>query len=1386
MARAGAVWVDVLPNMSRFGRDLDRELHEPIVTASRRAGEDGGEAASEGLKGKLKAGALAVGVAAGAALTAGLEQAMDVGKATAKLKGQLNLTGAEAKKAGKAAGDLYAKAVTDSVEDGAEAVKVVLGAGLVDSKAPVKEIRKIATAASDLSTMFDQDITMSAKAASSMLKNGLVKNGTQAFDAMTAGFSKLGPKAEDLAETFNEYSPFMKQLGLDANSTLGILNQGLDAGAWDTDKIGDAMKEFFLLATNGSDTTADSFKALGLKASKTAADIAAGGPRAKKAFGGVLDALREMPKSAKRAQIVSNLFGGPGEDLGASLFALDVDKASKGLGDFSGAAKRAGDDLRDNAAAKIEVFKRQAMMGLANLLTTQVIPAVKDIAPAVKEALGPVRDLWQWLSADPDRMRAAAIALLAIAGAAGALKVASATARGVRMLWGGLRTTASFAMTAGRNIRFAAFAVRYYTVIGAASAKQAVRTGAVWAASAVRSATGWVVARARAVGAFVATAASAVANAVRTGTVWAASAVRAGAGWLVMRARAVGAFAATAAVAAASAARTAAVWVASQVASLASTVRATAALVIQRGAMVAAAAGARIMAAGQLLLNAAMRANPIGLVITALVALGVGLIAAYKKSATFRGIVQGAFRAVLSAGAAMKSGLAAAFRGIADTAAWLWRAIKNPFDAMKRGVGLVGSAFKTAKDAIHRQWTQVSGIVKRPVSIVVNTVYTKGIKKVWDGVADLVNLSPLPTVKFAAGGRTRGGTPGKDSIPALMMADEFVVKRSSARSVGFGALDYINRTGQLPQQSVQRFADGGVVDYLSHPSKAWKAATGWAREKIDQLGEAKWAQAVGKVPLKMLSELGGKIVSGVKSLLTGAVTRDAKGLQKLAGSLMFGKNVTRWSGIVLAALKMVGQPSSLLPVVLRRMNQESGGNPNAINKWDVNAKRGDPSRGLMQTIGSTFNAYAGKFRSRGIYDPLANVYASMRYALATYGSLSKAYNRAGGYAAGGRPRPGELAWVGERGPELVKFRGGEEVYDHRTSLGMAAGQGLLRGFARGTSAVKARAKARGQVPGDLGSFTKSLTGSAGDISKAAGELAKDLRAAGGAGRALATSTLKTSAKLQALAKQRDSVQSRITAAKETAADQKKTAADYIGLSNVGDVTSIGDLITGLKGRQTTARTFQQQIAGLSKKGLSQDLIGQLVAMGPDSTLAKMVSGASAGQIKQLNALAKSGAKLSTSYGTTMADAMYDSGKQAGKGFLAGLKAQEKELQKAMDKLGGSLVAAIKKRLKIKSPSRVAADEVGEQVGAGVVVGSLAMVGDVERAAAVLGQAAVPPPGAVIPATAGRAAAEQQAAGLDGRPLYLVVEDGTVLRAYVSDQVDEALSDVRRRKRAGAR
>lgn len=75
----------------------------------------------------------------------------------------------------------------------------------------------------------------------------------------------------------------------------------------------------------------------------------------------------------------------------------------------------------------------------------------------------------------------------------------------------------------------------------------------------------------------------------------------------------------------------------------------TAAVVAARAAQLAAAAASKVWAAAQWLLNVAMDANPIGLVVIAIAALVGAFILAWKKSETFRRIVLGAWSAIKSA-----------------------------------------------------------------------------------------------------------------------------------------------------------------------------------------------------------------------------------------------------------------------------------------------------------------------------------------------------------------------------------------------------------------------------------------------------------------------------------------------------------------------------------------------------------------------------------------------------------------------------------------------------------------------------------------------------------------------------------------------------------------
>lgn len=90
-------------------------------------------------------------------------------------------------------------------------------------------------------------------------------------------------------------------------------------------------------------------------------------------------------------------------------------------------------------------------------------------------------------------------------------------------------------------------------------------------------------------------------------------------------------------------------------------VRSTAALVTSKVAMVAVSAATKTWTAAQWLLNASMLANPVGLVVLAVVALVAAIVIAWKKSETFRKVVTGAWEGIKKAGLAVFGGLRAYF-----------------------------------------------------------------------------------------------------------------------------------------------------------------------------------------------------------------------------------------------------------------------------------------------------------------------------------------------------------------------------------------------------------------------------------------------------------------------------------------------------------------------------------------------------------------------------------------------------------------------------------------------------------------------------------------------------------------------------------------------------
>ncbi|MFD6356176.1 transglycosylase SLT domain-containing protein [Nocardia tengchongensis] len=107
---------------------------------------------------------------------------------------------------------------------------------------------------------------------------------------------------------------------------------------------------------------------------------------------------------------------------------------------------------------------------------------------------------------------------------------------------------------------------------------------------------------------------------------------------------------------------------------------------------------------------------------------------------------------------------------------------------------------------------------------------------------------------------------------------------------------------------------------------------------------------------------------------------------KIAPTAAAGSDLDGWIREAMAVMAAHGIPGSY-DGIHRNIMRESGGDPGAINLYDSNAAAGIPSKGLLQVIDPTFQAYHVDGTSWDIWDPVANITAACNYAAARYGSM---------------------------------------------------------------------------------------------------------------------------------------------------------------------------------------------------------------------------------------------------------------------------------------------------------------------------------------------------------------------------------------------------------------
>lgn len=359
------------------------------------------------------------------------------------------------------------------------------------------------------------------------------------------------------------------------------------------------------------------------------------------------------------------------------------------------------------------------------------------------------------------------------------------------------------------------------------------------------------------------------------------------------------------------------------------------------------------------------------------------------------------------------------WNGIKDTATGIWNSIKDTLGGIwgsikENAMDAFSSVWKFIKDGFNNLKDTLGGIVKgianaivKPIGGAVNGVIN-GVNWVLDKVGSDKQFALWEVPKFARG---TGGIP-KDTLGIVndqkgSTYKEMIVPPHGKPFIPEGrdvVLPLEKGTKIMPANQTKSFLEelphfasgigdffggiwstvkdftGNVWDYITHPSK------------IVQIAIDKFTDLTGAFEPWI------SVAKGAVNTVFDSVVGFVKGIFDTQSHVNYNPSagVEQWRTLATRALQMTGQYSEAnLERLLYQMQTESGGNPNAINNWDINAINGTPSKGLMQVIDPTFRAYAMPGYDKNIYDPLSNMLASIRYAVSTYGSLAAAYRGVG-------------------------------------------------------------------------------------------------------------------------------------------------------------------------------------------------------------------------------------------------------------------------------------------------------------------------------------------------------------------------------------------------------
>lgn len=310
-----------------------------------------------------------------------------------KVNAYFGLTGDSAEQMGSVVENVFKSGVTDSLERVGDAVIYVNNnlKGLDPT-----QLEKITTQAITLEDVFGSDMSETMRGVNALMVNfGL--DAQTAMDYIVVGTQNGLDKTQELGDNLSEYAGKFSQAGYSAQEYFQLLNNGLEGGAYNLDKVNDSINEVTTRLSDG--TILESLDKFSSKTQETFNAWKNGEATQKDVINSIVSDIASCTNQQEQLNLASTAFGTLGEDAN-----MQVITSLTTLGDeynnVSGAAQKMGDETT-TPMQKLQSAINEMKIALAPLgeklaeLATQILPplanAIVSIVNGFLNLPGPVQ-----------------------------------------------------------------------------------------------------------------------------------------------------------------------------------------------------------------------------------------------------------------------------------------------------------------------------------------------------------------------------------------------------------------------------------------------------------------------------------------------------------------------------------------------------------------------------------------------------------------------------------------------------------------------------------------------------------------------------------------------------------------------------------------------------------------------------------------------------------------------------------------------------------------------------------------------------------------------------------------------------------------------------------